>query len=519
MNNIISYPFIDYVIKSHLPDLLKKNKPVKMDLFIQAMTHHSVSSRNYDRLEYLGDGFFRLVIGDYLYERYDDQDEGFLTRLRIKIERGDSMVDLCIKLGLHNFIQSNEIIDDAVIEDVFEAFIGAFLLCYGIFYTRQLIINLIEKYKDFAELIKNDDNYKDLLLRYFHQVRWGNPTYQSRVDRRHFICKVINIDGDVIGSSSTETTKPDAEQSASKDALIRLGVIVNGEIDDDWISKLEIQPTIKNKLLAKRKVTVIQNPHNELLNKTAVKQLLKTYGVKIPKEVTYDIETFHEAMTHRSYLKRKRKDKLKLTKLDKEIIKESVPLQKKSYDRLKFVGNGVIHYVIGYFLYCQYDDKDEGFLTRVRCRMENLESLYTLGSKSGIKNYVLISQVIEELYGRKNVNIISSCFASFIGALYRELGFQIAKQYTIEVLRNELDIEDLAENETNYKDLVIFYYKKHDWGKPIYKLLSTEGPDHSKIFTIGLYNGRQLLGKGTASSKKKAEQLASKEMLSKIKSQ
>ena len=192
-------------------------------------------------------------------------------------------------------------------------------------------------------------------------------------------------------------------------------------------------------------------------------------------------------------------------------------LQKKSNERLQFLGDSVIHFVIGEYFYHKYRTRDEGFLTRLRCKLENRDSLFYLAKQTDIASYVLISQNIEILHGRNNINIISGGFEAFIGALYLEIGLNITREYILEIIRVELDVEQIAENETNYKELVLQLYKTNHWGHPEYKIIEEKGPDHSKIFTMGIYLENKLMGKGIASSKKNAEQLASKQMYDKYK--
>jgi dsRNA-specific ribonuclease len=148
--------------------------------------------------------------------------------------------------------------------------------------------------------------------------------------------------------------------------------------------------------------------------------------------------------------------------------------------------------------------------------LENRDSLFYLAKQSDIGSYVLVSQNIEILHGRNNINIIGGGFKAFIGALYLELGLSITREFILSIIRTELDINKIAENETNYKDLVLHLYNKNHWGRPEYRLLKEEGPDHSKTFTMGIYLDDKLMGTGTASSKKKAEQIASKIMYDKI---
>ncbi|AGC02017.1 ribonuclease III [Acanthamoeba polyphaga moumouvirus] len=513
-NNVINYPYIDYIIKCYVPELQydeNKSKKVNMELFEESMMHPSMQYlddyKTYDRLEYLGDAIFHMITTEYFYKRFREDNEGFLTRLRIRVERGDSMADLTRKLELDQFIQLNGIIlNDHILEDVFEAFIGAFYLNFGIKYTRLFIINLIERYKDLSELIAYDDNYKDMLLRYFHQMRWGHPKYKEVITGKNkFESSICNPFGKILGVGISYTKKK-AEQLASRKALESLGVIIKGELDVDWIKKIDkIDRQAKEKDKTDKKPLPVFNPKNKLLKKTDIKNILLNYNVILNNDI--NIKLFHEAMTHRSYLIRKN-----MSPEEKSFSKNCVKLQKKSNERLQFLGDSVIHFVVGESLYHKYRSSDEGFLTRLRCKLENRDSLFYLAKQTDISNYLLISQTIEVLHGRNNINIIGGGFEAFIGALYLETGLQIAKQFILEVIRVELDLDKIAENETNYKDLVLQLYNKNHWGHPIYKLLSEKGPDHKKKFTMGIYLNNKLVGKGTAYSKKKAEQIASKKM-------
>jgi len=514
----------------------KISTKANMKHFREAMQHFSTKyedvDKTYERLEYLGDAIFHLVLTEYLFKRYDEENEGFLTRLRIRLERGDSMAELARKLELDLFIQVDGInVNEHILEDVFESFIGAFYLNYGMKYTRILIIKLIEKFKNLSELISHDDNYKDLLLRYFHQKKWGHPIYEDESNfnstngtngtngtnvtyvNSHRFCSVVRNPFNKVIGRGHDFSKKKAEQNASYKALQNLGVIIDGEIDPEWINKIERdEPVEKEKEKIDKKTLSVFNPQNELLKKSTIKTILENYGVVIKEDTPINLSVFNEAMTHRSYLERKN-----LTKEDKEFGKKCVKLQKKSNERMQFLGDAVIHFILGEFLYHRYRNEEEGFLTRLRCKLENRDSLYFLAKESGVGDFVLISQAIEVLHGRNNVNIIGGGFEAFVGALYLELGLNCAREFTTGVLRIELDLEEIAENETNYKDLILQLYNRNHWGHPQYKVIKEEGPDHSKLFTIGLHHNGKFIGKGTAPSKKKAEQLAAKEGLEVLK--
>lgn len=557
--NVINREFIDYIVKTYIPALQLDRKlyqSINMSIFREALMHHSIQDRamksssttkpqpevkSYERLEYLGDAVFHLVITEYLYHRYDEA-EGFLTRLRIRIERGDSMAHLTTVLGLDRYIQMYQVrINEHILEDVFEAFLGAFYLNFGIQHTRTFVTKLIEKHKNLADMICYDDNYKDLLLQYYHQMGWGFPVYQEMSNQQIKILKasgrqiafkkfnsyVRDKNKKIIGIGYANS-KRKAEQLASKHALEHLKVIVDGELDDNWQDKIDrLERESKKKVKIERKTLSVFNINNRLLKTTNIHQILTSYNLNykgLIKSNPLDLRLFREALTHKSYVKRKKSltskerqnekesEKLALEELGARKSRNIVKLQKKSNERMQFLGVSVIHFIIGEYLYHHYPYNDEGFLTKLRCRLENVESLFYLACQTDIVDFVLISQNIEIIQGRDNVNIIGGGFGAFLGALYLQFGLGVSRQFLTEIMRIELDIYKIAESETNYKDLISQIYTQNHWGHPEYKTLKEEGPDHSKIFTRGIYLHGKLISKGRAKSKKKAEQIASRKM-------
>jgi dsRNA-specific ribonuclease len=488
-----------------------------MDIFEQSMTHWSVSGSGatYDRLEYLGDAVFHLVLTEYLYERYDIEQEGFSTRLRIRLERGESMVELSRRMGLDKFVRVLDMhFNDNILEDIFEAFIGALYLSLGIKFIRHFIIKLIEKYKTLPEMIINDNNYKDLLLRYYHQKKWGHPVYnRKKIDYKTYVSKVCDADNIVIGTGESSCKKT-ADQIASKNALICVGVMIDDEIDQDWIKKIERTDDVKEKEKDTKTSISIYNSENILIRAVDVKDILKTYGVPIPIGSKIDIKLYREAMTHKSYIKRKKQPG------DKE--KDTVPLQVKSYERIRFIGDSLIHFVVGEYLYHKYPTEDEGFLTKMRCKLENRDSLFYLAKITGIDCYLLISQLIDINDGRNNSNIVSSGLEAFIGALHLNYGLLVARTFVVRLIQKEYDMDEIKQTITNYKEIVLQVFNSQNMGTPTYVLLKESGPDHCKKYTIGLYyiddnnTKRKQLSIGSASSKKRAEQNAAQVFITNI---
>lgn len=148
-----------------------------------------------ERLEYLGDHILKATMGRYLFQRFGNEREGFLTRLKIKIEKCSMLHKIGVVLGFKKFlllslqVENQTILDidrgrgtPSFYEDAFEAFIGSILVDFGergYIYADRFVRSVIENIIDFAELISKNDNFKDSLQRYFQSLKWKTPTYTS----------------------------------------------------------------------------------------------------------------------------------------------------------------------------------------------------------------------------------------------------------------------------------------------------------------------------------------------------
>lgn len=187
-----------------------------------------------ERLEFLGDAVLNLVVGAYLFERFPDENEGFLTKMRTKLVNGGMLAQLCGMCGLCEWvIISRQLEDNAgrtnkkVMEDVFEAFLGALYLDHGFAAAQAWIINFIETHIDFSALVKQQTNYKDALSKYFQHTFGCLPKYSETApppadgeqngDSQCTVC-IKNKEGIVIGFARAANRKL-AECEAAKRVL------------------------------------------------------------------------------------------------------------------------------------------------------------------------------------------------------------------------------------------------------------------------------------------------------------
>jgi len=139
---------------------------------------------SYERLEFLGDSVLNTATAYYLFERYQNENEGFLTQMRTKLVNGKMLAKLSMELGLNKYLIISKQLEktDArnykdYAEDVFESFIGAIRQDMGYNDAQDWIINIFENYIDFSELVKLNQNYKDILIKYCQQNLHYKPDF------------------------------------------------------------------------------------------------------------------------------------------------------------------------------------------------------------------------------------------------------------------------------------------------------------------------------------------------------
>ena len=200
-------------------------------------------------LEWLGDGIIQSVAAIYLFKRFKTQREGFLTKIRSKLVKTESLSKLALYLGFDKYLIISKHIEiicngrknSRILEDCFEAFIGAMMNVYGAKNESEgfdicntFIINIIEQKIDITDLIINDDNFKDQLMRFYQKKYNGKfPIYEQKtlitttnengIVNKKFHMFVRDNDNNIIGEGIARSKK-EAEQKAAKAALMHFGI-------------------------------------------------------------------------------------------------------------------------------------------------------------------------------------------------------------------------------------------------------------------------------------------------------
>ena len=195
-----------------------------IELYQRAFTHKSALKRytgldgSYETLEFMGDSVLGFVITKHLFDRHEKQQEGFLTKARTKMVRGRTLCEISKVLGLDKLILMDEKgerngwnTNEHIMEDVFEALVGAIYLDLGMVHAKKFILDSFTKVT--TSLV--DDNYKDQLMRWCQALKYPLPEYRvdGQVNGQFFITVVVDT---MECGSGFATTKKQAEQNAAE---------------------------------------------------------------------------------------------------------------------------------------------------------------------------------------------------------------------------------------------------------------------------------------------------------------
>ncbi|MDY2586144.1 ribonuclease III [Winogradskyella aquimaris] len=177
-----------------------------------------------------------------------------------------------------------------------------------------------------------------------------------------------------------------------------------------------------------------------------------------------------------------------------------------NYERLEFVGDAMISSVIAAYLYEQVPHGDEGYLTKMRSKVVSREHLNELGKELNLIDLVQ-SRIPKSNFGN---NIHGNLFEALVGAIYLDKGFKACEKFLYQrVINPHVDIETLEGKVISYKSLLIEWCQKEK-NTFDYEVYEDTGNDELKHFSVKLSINDKVVSKARATSKKKAEEKASK---------
>jgi ribonuclease-3 len=200
------------------------------------------------------------------------------------------------------------------------------------------------------------------------------------------------------------------------------------------------------------------------------------------------------ALTHRSYVNEHKKS------------------VSEHNERLEFLGDAVLELVVTDFLFRNYTDP-EGTLTSWRASLVRTESISDAGAKLGFEPLLRMSRGEKNGSVRAREQILANAFEAVIGSIYLERGYEDAEKFIAKHILSKLDDILASGSWRDPKSHLQEVSQRIDNHTPQYRVLSEEGPDHDKIFKLGVYVGDKLMGEGTGPSKQVAQQQAARAAL------
>jgi len=268
------------------------------------------------------------------------------------------------------------------------------------------------------------------------------------------------------------------------------------------------------------------NFRNKLITCNDVQTIIKKGGLDLKVE---KIHLYHRSFTHKSYVK---VDNTNISYNEILLDDDVVDLQKNSNERFEFLGDSVIGFTICEYLYLRYYNYDEGFLTKLKTKLVDRKRLAQFARYLDLGEFILISNHMENIHGRNTDRILEDIFESFICAFYKEFGFDMSKKFIINIMEKNVNFAELLYLDNNYKDRLMQYFQQKGFQPPVYTRLVVLGPTNKRTFImqtwINIYRydkntnqkifiEKKMVGTGIGTSKKEAEQIASRNALKKYK--
>ena len=211
-----------------------------------------------------------------------------------------------------------------------------------------------------------------------------------------------------------------------------------------------------------------------------------------------NLSLLQQAFVHRSYLN------------------ENPDFPLGSNERLEFLGDAVLGFVVAEELYRQFADLDEGEMTRLRSALVRQDSLARLASSFDLGDYLYLGQGEEKSGGRERPRNLACTLEALIGATFIDQGSDITKGFILRVFScciQQLIEEGMADYKSRLQELA----QARRQEKPVYYLVETTGPDHDRRFCVDVMIEGKVLGRGWGKSKQAAEKEAARQALEKMK--
>jgi len=208
-----------------------------------------------------------------------------------------------------------------------------------------------------------------------------------------------------------------------------------------------------------------------------------------------DKTLLQRALTHRSYLN------------------ENPDYPLEDNERLEFLGDAILDFITGEYLYHRFPEVTEGRLTNLRSALVRTESLAKFAAKLDLGTFLFLGRGEEDSGGRERAAILCDAFEALLGALYLDQGMEAARDFVGVLIEPALQEILASHAEKDAKSRLQEVAQSQYQLTPIYRTIKEEGPDHAKEFTVEAVIGSKSYGQGVGFSKQNAAQAAAREAL------
>jgi ribonuclease-3 len=208
-----------------------------------------------------------------------------------------------------------------------------------------------------------------------------------------------------------------------------------------------------------------------------------------------------------------RRDLLERALVHRSYLNERADYSLGSNERLEFLGDAVLGFVVANHLYHSFPEMPEGELTALRARLVRQPTLDRVATRLGLGEHLALGRGEETTGGRSRSRLRASAFEALVGALFLDQGLETARELVIRELEPELALALASRSTKDDKSLLQEVTQAEAGVAPTYETVAEEGPHHARRFVVEVRAGERVLAEGSGSSKQEAEMAAAHEAL------
>lgn len=230
------------------------------------------------------------------------------------------------------------------------------------------------------------------------------------------------------------------------------------------------------------------------------------YPVSNAQYPTADLEALQEALGHRF----RDPDLLLRALTHPSYVNEHPEDETGDNQRLEFLGDAVLDFVAGAWVFRNYPDFDEGRMTRLRAALVRTQTLAELARQVGIGEALRLGRGEEDAGGRERDANLCDAFEAVVGALYLDGGMAASETFVAPLIGPVAEMTLAAEADWDFKSRLQEWSQAELGVTPRYRIVAERGPDHAKTFVAQVLLGKEVRGQGSGHSKQAAEQAAAR---------